>query len=95
MNNELLFLIKKRTDRLIEQTISRPQETLDLNLNRQIQIFSIKPPINLIDEGKWLLAVSFLSVQILFITSKTRRIPFQSLYQVIGKTNVLKKLLTY
>ena len=58
MNNELLLLIKKHTDTLIEQTKTRPQETLEFKMNNQIQTFSFNPPINLVDEDKWLLAVS-------------------------------------
>ena len=59
MNNELLLLIKKHTDTLIEQTKTRPQETLEFKMNKQIQTFSFNPPINLI-EDKWLLGVSSL-----------------------------------
>ena len=58
MNNELLLLIKKQTDTLIEQTKTRPQETLEFKMDKQMQTFSFIPPINLIDEDKWLLAVS-------------------------------------
>ena len=58
MNNELLLLIKKHTDTLIEQTKTKPQETLEFKMNKQMQTFSFSPPINLIEEGKWLLAVS-------------------------------------
>ena len=58
MNNELLLLIRKRTDTLVEQTEIRPQETLNFNMNNQMQTVSINPPINLGEEGKWLLAVS-------------------------------------
>ena len=58
MNNELLLLIKKHTDTLIEQTRTKPQETLEFKLNKQTQTFSFNPPINLVEEGKWLLAVS-------------------------------------
>ena len=58
MNNELLVLIKKHTDTLIEQTKTRPQETLEFKLNKQMQSFSFNPPINLVEEDKWLLAVS-------------------------------------
>ena len=58
MNNELLLLIKKHTDTLIEQTRTKPQETLEFKMNKQMQSFSFSPPINLIEEGKWLLAVS-------------------------------------
>ena len=58
MNNDLLLLIKKHTDTLIEQTKTKPQETLEFKMNKQSQTFSFNPPINLVEEGKWLLAVS-------------------------------------
>ena len=60
MNNELLVLIKKHTDTLIEQTKTKPQETLEFKMDKQMQTFSFNPPINLVEEGKWLLAVSSL-----------------------------------
>ena len=43
---------------MIEQTKTKPQETLEFKMNKQMQTFSFSPPINLIEEGKWLLAVS-------------------------------------
>ena len=58
MNNELLLLIKKQTDTLIEQTKTRAQETLEFKMNKQRQTFSFNPPINLVEENKWLLAVN-------------------------------------
>ena len=58
MNNELLLLIKKHTDTLIENTKTKPQETLEFKMNEQRQTFSFSPPINLAEEDKWLLAVS-------------------------------------
>ena len=58
MNNELLLLIKKHTDTLIEQTKTRAQETLEFKMNKQRQTFLFNPPINLVEEDKWLLAVS-------------------------------------
>ena len=58
MNNELLLLIKKQTDTLIEQTKTKTQETLEFKMNKQNQTFSFNPSINLLEEGKWLLAVS-------------------------------------
>ena len=58
MNNELLLLIEKRTDTLIEQTKTKPQETLEFKMNKRMQTFSFNPPINLIAEDKLLLAVS-------------------------------------
>ena len=58
MNNELLLLIKKHTDTLIEQTRTKPQETLEFKMKKQMQTFSFDSPINLVEEGEWLLAVS-------------------------------------
>ena len=60
MNIELLLLINKNTDTLIEQTKTKPQETLEFKMIKQMQIFSVNPPINLVEEGKWLLGVSSL-----------------------------------
>ena len=50
MNNELLLLIKKHTDTLIEQTKMKPQEALDFKMNKQLPTFSFNPPMNLIEE---------------------------------------------
>ena len=59
MNIDLLLLIKKHTDTLIEQTKTKPQETLELKMKKKkMQGFSFNPPVNLVEEGKWLLAVS-------------------------------------
>ena len=52
MNNELLLLIKKHSHTLIENTRTRPQETLEFKMNKQSQTFSFNPPINLVDEDK-------------------------------------------
>ena len=52
MNNELLLLKNKHIDTLIEQTKTKPQETLEFELNRQIETSSFNPPINLSEEGK-------------------------------------------
>ena len=60
MNNELLLLIKKQTDTLIQQTRTKPQETLEFKMNKQRQTFSFNPPLNLFEEGKWLLGISSL-----------------------------------
>ena len=43
---------------MVEQTKTKPQETLEFKMNRQMQTFSFNPPINLVEEGKWLLGVS-------------------------------------
>ena len=52
MNNELLLLIKKHTDSLIEQTKTKPQETLEFKMIKQRQTFSFNPSINLLEEDK-------------------------------------------
>ena len=38
---------------LIEQTKTRPQETLKFVMNKQMQTFSFNPTINLVEEGEW------------------------------------------
>ena len=58
MNNEILLLTKQHTDTLIGQIKTKPQETLELKTNKQMQTFSFSPPINLVEGGKWLLAVT-------------------------------------
>ena len=45
---------------MIEQTKTKPQETLEFKMNKQMQTFSFNPPINLLEEGNWLLVVSSL-----------------------------------
>ena len=57
MKNELLLLIRKHTDTLVEQTKTKPQEILEIKMKKQMQTFSFKPPSNLAEEGKWLLTV--------------------------------------
>ena len=58
MNNELLLLMTKHTDTLIEQTKNRPQGTTEFKMNKQMQMFSFNPPIHLVEEDKWLLGVT-------------------------------------
>ena len=58
MNNELLLLIKKHTDTLIEQTKARPQETLEFKMSKQMQTYLFSHRNNLLKQGKWLRAVS-------------------------------------
>ena len=43
---------------MIQQTKTKPEETLEFKMNKQMQTFSFNPPMNLFEEGKWLLAVS-------------------------------------
>ena len=58
MNNELLRVIKEHTDTLVQQTKTSPQETLEFKMNTQLKTFAFNPSINLVEEGKWLLAVT-------------------------------------
>ena len=58
MNNELLLLIKKHTDTLIEQIKTKPQGILEFKMNKQMLTFSFNLPKILLEDGKWLLGVS-------------------------------------
>ena len=94
MNNELLLLIKKHTDTLIEQTKTRPQETLEFKMDKQMQTFSFNPPINLIEEDKWLLAVSsFECTNSVFIITNDNN-SFSIIIQGHWETDFAEKLLT-
>ena len=53
--------MKKHTDTLIEQTKTRPEETLEFVMKTQMQTFSYNSPINLVEEGKWLVTVTCFS----------------------------------
>ena len=66
MINELLLWIKKHTATLIEQTKTKPQGTLKFKMNQQMENFSFSP-INSFEEGKWLLGVTFLKQQTVFL----------------------------
>ena len=41
VNNELLLLLKKHTDTLIEQTKTKPQETLEYKPNKHMNFLPI------------------------------------------------------
>ena len=73
MKSELLLLFKKYTDPFIEQTKTKPQETLDFKMNKQMEIFSFNPPINFVEECKWLIAVtSFEATNSVFIITNEK-----------------------
>ena len=68
MNSEILLLKKKHTDTFIEQTKTKPHETLETKMIRSKQTFSFIPSMNLVEEGKWLLGVfSFECTNSVFI----------------------------
>ena len=53
---------------MIKQTKTEPQETLELKMNNQVEFFSFSPPINLVEECNWLLALtSFEATTSVFI----------------------------
>ena len=54
----MLLLVKRHTDTLIKQTRKRPQVTPEFKMNKQKETISFSPPINLIEEGKWLFGVN-------------------------------------
>ena len=59
MNNQLLLPNKKHTDTLIEKTSKKPHETLDFVMIKQMETFSFDPPINFVEEYKWLLGLTY------------------------------------
>ena len=54
------FLIKKQTDTLIEQTKTKPQENLEIKMNKQMQTFSFNPPINLVERRQMVTSCEFI-----------------------------------
>ena len=70
----MLLLTKKHLDTLDEQTEIKPRETLELKKNKQMETFFFSPPVYLVEEGKWLLAVtSFEATNSVFnITSENK-----------------------
>ena len=102
MITEILHLIKKHTDTLIEPTETKPQDTLKFKLKKQVQTFSFNLPISLSEEGKWLLAVtSFEATNSVFnITSENNSSPIsipdhwnsENGEKLINKLNILLEL---
>ena len=64
---------------MIEQTKTRPHETLEFKVNKQMQTFSSNPPINLIEEDKWLLGVTSFECTNSVFNITNEHIAFQSL----------------
>ena len=98
----MLLLIKKHTDTLIEQTKTKPQETLEFKMNKPTQTFSFNPPINLVEEGNWLKAVSLFDCtnSVFNITNENNSFSIiipghyetESAEKVIGELNKLLEL---
>ena len=71
INNEIILLITKHTDKLIEQTKIKLHETLEFTLNKQMNTFSVSTPGNFYEEGKRLLAVtSFEATNFVFFCNR-------------------------
>ena len=79
---------------MIEQTKTKPQETLEFKMNKQMKTFSFNPPIKLVGEDKLLLAVSSFECKNFVFNITNEENFFLSLYQVIGKPNLMKLLLS-
>ena len=58
MYKELLLLIKKHTDTLIEQTKTKPQETIEFKMNKKCKLFCLILQLIQLKKVKWLLTVS-------------------------------------
>ena len=94
MNNELLLLIRKHTDNLIQQTKTKPQETLEFKMKKQMQTFSFNPPINSVEEGKVFLAVSSFECTNSVFNITNENNSFSITIPGHWSLNLLKKLLT-
>ena len=94
MNNELLLLIKKHTDTLIEQTKRKPQETLAFKMNKQMQTISSSPPISLVEEGKELLAVKCFEATNSVFNITNENFSFSISTPEVGLLEVVQKLFT-
>ena len=91
MNNKLLLLIKIHRATLIEQTKTKPQGTLEVKMNKQVETVSFSPQRILQEEGKWLIAVTSIEVINSVFNVTVENYKFQSFYQVIGTPKLLKK----
>ena len=102
MNDELLILMKKHTDTLIEQTKTKPQETLEFKMDKQMETISFNPPINLVEEGEWLLGVTSFeaTISVFKITDENNSLSIttpghwnsESAEKTIGELNKLIEL---
>ena len=95
MNKELLLLYIKPTDTLIEQTKTKAQGTLELKLNKQLETFCFSPPINLIEQRKWLVTkTTFEATNCVFTMTDVETIVFKLIHQVIGLPVEVQKPIT-
>ena len=68
MNNELLLLILKKQKYLNSANEDKTTKKVEFRMNEQVQTFSFNPPIKVVEEGKWLIAVTnFKATNAVFI----------------------------
>ena len=70
---------------LIDQKNTNPQETLEIKLNRQMEMFSFSSSIKLFEESKMVTSSNFLKQPTLILIYLMKTIVFQLVYLVIGK----------
>ena len=75
----------------MQQTKTKPPETLEFRMNKQLQTFSFNPSIDLSEVGKWLLAVTFSEVTNSVFNITDENNSFKLPYKVTGTLNLLKK----
>ena len=76
----LLLNIAKSNQEIVENTQSKPQETLEFEMTKQKKSFSFDVPLNL--EEKWMMGVTSLEV-------------YNTVYNITEKNNKLQILLKY
>ena len=81
----MLLLNKTHTDTLFGQTKTEPEETLDFQMNEQMETISISPTINVPEKGEWFLAKTlFEALDSLFLLKLMKTIVFHLVHPAIG-----------
>ena len=57
---DLLLSINKNCERIIQQTHTKPEETLEFELTKSREAFRFKPPMSV--EGSWMIGLKSLEV---------------------------------
>ena len=89
----MLLLIQKYTNTLNGETKTKPQETIDFTLNKQMNTFPFSPAINFTEEENWLIGVSFLKQRTPFLVKLTKTLFFQFENQDNGLPKDMEKFL--
>ena len=97
----MLLSTKEPTDTLFEQTKTKPKETLECNLKKQMEMFSVSPPVNLVEEAKWFLAVTSFEATTSVLVEKTessKTVEFKAIFKTpfqkcwLATENLKKKM---